>query len=828
MYIFLLWNNNIYATITLINNTKGIKIMTGHIYLDPSVSLEERVSNLISLLTTEEKIGFLHTQQAAVLRLGIRAYSVGGEGAHGLLVRRYYDAWPFGNSTVFPQPIGLSCTWDADLLHRVGDVIGNEARVWYEKDERARWLTLWFPTIDMERDPRWGRNEEAYGEDPYLAGKLAAALIKGVQGDDPFYIKAACAPKHFYGNNVEENRLSASTDISERVKREYYLRVFMYAFTEGKAMSLMTAYNEINGIPCILNPENLEIVKKEWGCEGFIVCDGDDLPQTVTHHKYCETNAEAIALSMKAGVDCFTDQVNEKIITAATEAYEKGLITEADIDLALKNIFNLRFRLGQFDPDELCPFTKITQDRLCCEEHSGIALEAARKSMILLQNDGILPINKDKCGKVLVIGDLAEKNLADWYSGRPPEAIAPLEAIREIVPEEKVITVGIHDKCAIYSDEESAWLRVYADGNISYDGDEHTRAIFEEIDWGFDSVSYRSIVSGKYLNMTSDRALSCRSDAVWGWFTHELFLRDEESGKFLPHSRLYGNRYNDEQNTEVDTLVSGLRSVKLTDGLDPAIEAASNADNIVVILGNHPLINGRECFDRPAITFPRRWTALLERLSAVNPNIVLTLVAGYPFAFPEESKLVRAVLYTSHGEQYAGKAIAETIFGEYNPAGRTSMTWYLSEDDLPDINDYDIINSPRTYMYFDKPVQYPFGFGLSYTEFEYKDMTAIFDGEDFMITCKVSNTGECSGDEVVQLYATMHDMPVKAPVKQLCGFSRINLAPGETEIVSFIVPGNELRLFDEKENAFSMIPDEITFSIGSSSSNIKLTEVVYK
>ena len=801
--------------------------MSYQIYLDPSAPLEERVSDLISKMSLTEKISFLYTDQKAIPHLNIGTYSIGGEGAHGLLVRRHLDMRPYGKSTIFPQPIGLSCTWDTDLMHRVGDVIGNEARVWYEKEDRSRWLTLWFPTIDMERDPRWGRNEEAYGEDPYLVGKLSAALIRGVQGDDPFYIKTACAPKHFYGNNVEENRLSVSSDMSERLKHEYYQRVFKYAFMEGKAISLMTAYNEINGIPCVVNPEVLDIVKGEWGCEGFIVCDSDDLPQTVTDHKYCESNAEAIALAMKAGVDCFVDQNEENIIAAATEAYEKGLITEADIDLALTNIFKLRFRLGQFDPDELCPFTRITQDQLCCEEHSNTALEAARKSIVLLQNDSILPLDKTGCGRTLVIGDIAEANFADWYSGRPPEAIAPIAAIKEILNNDSVMSVKIHDTCAIYNDIETGWLRVDENGDVSYDGDEHTRTVFEEIDWGFNSVSYRSVTSGKYLNLTSDRSLACRSDDVWGWFTHELFLRDESTGRFLPHGHLYGDRYNEEQLEFIADMISALRIEKLSDGLTPAVEAAENAETIIVVLGNHPMINGRECFDRSSIKFPQRWTTLLARLSAVNPNIVLSLIAGYPYAFPEEAKLARAILYTSHGEQYVGKAVAETIFGKYNPAGRLSMTWYLSEADLPDINDYDIINNPRTYMYFEKPVQYPFGFGLSFTEFEYSKASVIYDGNDFTITCNVSNIGERSGDEVVQLYATMHDMPVKAPIKQLCGFSRIDLAPGETEVVSFFVPGNELRLFDENDNAFSITPDFITFSIGSSSTDIRLTEEIH-
>ncbi|MDR2572720.1 MAG: hypothetical protein LBD23_20830, partial [Oscillospiraceae bacterium] len=346
-------------------------------YMDPSLSLEERVSDLVSQMTLDEKVCFLQTRHPAIERLGIKEFKVGGEGAHGLLVRGPLDQRPYGNSTVFPQPFGFSCTWDVDLMKRVGAVIGDEARIWNEKDNRTQWLTPWFPTIDMERDPRWGRTEEAYGEDPFLVGKLSVALIKGFQGEDPFYLKAASAPKHFYGNNVEANRASASTNIGERVKREYYLRVFKYAFTEGRAASLMTAYNEINGIPCIVNPEVLNIVKGEWGCEGFIVCDGGDLPQTVTHHKYCETNAEAVALSMKAGIDCFVDMDAERIIGAAKEALSKGLMDESDVDRAVTNIFKVRFRFGQFDPDEMCPFNNMPQERLCGKEHSDVALEAS-------------------------------------------------------------------------------------------------------------------------------------------------------------------------------------------------------------------------------------------------------------------------------------------------------------------------------------------------------------------------------------------------------------------------------------------------------------------
>ncbi|MCL2031047.1 MAG: glycoside hydrolase family 3 C-terminal domain-containing protein [Oscillospiraceae bacterium] len=795
-------------------------------YLDPARPLGERVSDLIARMTAEEKTGLLPTRQRAVPRLGVPAYSIGGEGAHGVLVRRGWEQTPGGVSTVFPQPVGLSCTWDADLLERVGAVIGDEARVWYEKDGRSRWLTLWFPTIDMERDPRWGRTEEAYGEDPFLAGKLAAALIRGGQGGHPFYVKMACAPKHFYGNNTEEGRLSVSVSLGERVKREYYLRVFQYAFTEGGALSLMTAYNEINGVPCILNPEVSAIVKGEWGCEGFVVCDGDDFRQNVTHHRCCETLAQSLALSLKAGVDCITDRDPQLVVDAAAEALALGLITEADVDRALTNILKVRFRLGQFDPDELCPYTAIPPERLCCAEHSAIALEAARKSVVLLQNDGILPLDPETCGRVLVLGDLAGTNMADWYSGRPPRAVAPLEAIRALLPEDRVEYVSAHDLCAIYHEGEGGWLRADTEGNVTCGG-QAERSVFEEIDWGFGSVAYRNVKTGKYLCVRPDCTLGCTSDRVWGWFTMELFFREEETGRFLPHAQTFNDRFDDAQKAAVDGTVSRLRRELLTDGLSLAAGAAARCDTVIAVLGNHPLVNGREGFDRPDIAFPARWTRLLERLGAVNPNLVLALVAGYPYAFAGEAEGLRAAVYLSHGEQWAGTALADVLFGRYNPAGRLSMTWYRSQDDLPDINDYDIINSPRTYLYFEGPVQYPFGHGLSYTSFDYASLGVERDGEGgYAVSCAVRNAGPRDGEEVVQLYVTLGGVPVKSPRRRLAGFARVPLRAGEIKTVRFSVPPEELVLFDEAANAFSLRPASIVFAAGASSADIKLTEVV--
>lgn len=795
-------------------------------YLDTSLPLEERVSDLISQMTLDEKLSQIQSRQKAIPRLGVEDYHICAEAAHGLLVRGLQDPWPNGLSTVFPQPIGLSSTWDTDLLFRIGNVISDEARVWYKKDNRKRWLTLWFPTIDMERDPRWGRNEEAYGEDPFLVGKLAAALIRGTQGEHPYYIKAACAPKHFYANNVEEGRGSASSDFGERLKHEYYLKVFKHAFIEGKTHSLMTAYNEINGVPCIVNHEVKNIVKGDWGCEGFIVCDGDDLTQTVTLHKWCDTNAEAIAAALKAGVDSFTDRSEQRVYDAALEAINKGYITENDIDKALTNIFKIRFRLGQFDPEEMCPYNTISQDRLCCKENSETSLEASKKSIVLLKNDGILPLSPQSGEKLLIIGDLAEKNMADWYSGLPPVSITPKEAIIGQVGLNAVKTTGYHDLCSIYDKNKKAWLRVDLDGNVIFDGNEQTRSVFEEVDWGFNCVSYKETLSGKYLNLQPDLSLGCFSGEVWGWFTQEIFLRDEITGKFMPHGELQFGRFNDDELKKIASLTSGLSREIISDRLVEVVNASKEADTVLLFLGNHPLVNGRECFDRPSIYFPARWTKLINAISSVNKNIVLSLISGYPYAFPGELDSLRAVLYTSHGEQYIGTAISDAIFGKYNPAGRLSMTWYQSEDDLPDMNDYDIINSPRTYMYFDKKVQFPFGHGLSYTTFDYSNLHIKSNDGDYLVSCDVKNIGSVDGDEVVQLYVSFEGVPVKAPIKKLCGFSRVNIKSNETTTVTFNVPSEEVRLYCESDRSFSIIPKQIKFMIASSSENIQLEKTI--
>ncbi|MMZ59181.1 Xylan 1,4-beta-xylosidase precursor [compost metagenome] len=397
---------------------------TGYPFQDTSLPLEERVNDLVSRFTLEEKVELMVQYQAAVERLGVKAYKHGTEAAHGM-------AW-LGEATGFPQPIGLGCTWDTELMKRIGSVIGDEARGFYRRNPEINGLTLWAPTVDLERDPRWGRTEEAYGEDPILTGKLASALIQGIQGDHPVYLKAVATLKHFIANNNEVGRGDASVSIDPRNMREYYLKAFEIPFKEGGAQSMMTAYNAINGVPANLSLDVKAIVKQEWGMDGFVVSDAFDVTGTVRDHGYLDTYKEAVARSVKeGGIDSITDD-SVVIKQALREALEEGLLAESDLDTALRNTFRVRFRLGEFDPEEGNPYAAIDESVILRPEHAELSREAAAKAAVLLKNDrGLLPLQADALRKIAVIGPLGDIVYRDWYSGSLPYAITPLQGIRE-------------------------------------------------------------------------------------------------------------------------------------------------------------------------------------------------------------------------------------------------------------------------------------------------------------------------------------------------------------------------------------------------------------
>jgi beta-glucosidase len=803
-------------------------------YQDNLASLEDRVQDLLGRLTLEERLGFLPVIQAAVPRLGIGKYNAEAEGAHGVVVR---DG---GKATVFPQPQGLSCTWDRALLGEVGRVIGDEARGYFDVSNHGGYLSLFCPTIDMERDPRWGRNEEAYGEDPFLAGKLAAELIRGIQGDDPFYVKAVATPKHFYANNFERDRGFTDSVLSPRTKHEYYLRVFSYAFTEGRALSVMTAYNRVNGIPAMLNPEMNTLLRDQWGCEGYFITDAGALWLTVAAHKYLPSFAETFAQALRAGMNVFLNPA-DLVLQAAREALEKNLVSPADIDGAITPTLRVRFRLGHFDADpSKNPYAGITRAVLCSEANTAAARRAAREAVVLLKNDGILPLSREKTARIAVIGQLGDENMPDWYSGNPPYEVSPLAGIGRAFPQSTVVYADGCDTCGFLHKKTGAWLRVQSDGSVGLDGTEEDRAIFRVSDWGYGGFGFRNIQNKKYLTTTVEGELACGSDALWGWCTRELFFCREN--RFLPEEAqggpettgiatrrgdsVYNKPYEAGALQKINALLAELEIVRLSDGLAEAAETARGADAAVVVLGNHSLVGGRECIDRDTLDLPARMASLLETVSRANPATVLSIIAGYPYAIKPQERYARGILYTTHGAQEVGAALGEVLSGDYNPAGRLSMTWYLDDRDLPDLNDYDIITNKCTYLYYDKPVLYPFGYGLSYTTFAYDKLAAAREDGGVRVSFSLKNTGSRGGDEVAQVYAASKRRDLPRPRRQLCGFDRIYLEPGEEKSLSFTVALKDLAYYDEKTGILAADRGDYSFEIGPNSEDIRASQTI--
>ena len=762
-------------------------------YQNHNLPLEDRVNDLISRFTLDEKIELMCQYQAEIPRLGVKKYKHGTEGAHGI-------AW-LGEATVFPQNTGLACTWNPELMHNIGSVIGDEARIYFQRDPAINGLTVWAPTVDMERDPRWGRTEEAYGEDPHLTGRLSTELVKGMQGDHPFYYKTVATLKHFYGNNNEIDRGSASVSIDPRNKWEYYLKAFEPAFREGGAGSMMTAYNGINGTPCNLNHEVNEIVKGRWGMDGFVVGDAGDVLGTVMDHGFLQSYAEAVAGSIKAGIDSITDD-QDISLRAIRDALQQGLLEEEDLDHALRNTFRVRFRLGEFDPAEVNPYSYVPESKLCAPEHAALSLTAARESIVLLKNDGLLPL-RHEAGPIAVIGPLADEALTDWYSGTPAYRVTPLQGMKQKVDGKSIHFNSGLDRIVIRSAATGKYVGVASGDKAALVADRtdvQDAEVFERTDWGWGSVTLRSLSLGKYVTETDDGELTATAQYARGWFVKEVFGFDESTNGSFSMKSWEGKHITV---NEKQQLIRGGKGASPTateetfiieviqDGIGQAVHAAKSSEHAIVIVGNNPFINGKETTDRPDITLPSYQQELIRAVYKANPNTVVVIVGSYPFAVNWENENIPSIIYTSHAGQELGHAVADVLFGDYNPAGRLNMTWYKSVSQLPDLMDYDIIKGKRTYQYFDGEVLYPFGHGLSYSSFQYRDVslnrTMINSDESVEVSVKVRNTGELAGDEVVQLYVSADASRVERPLKTLKGFRRLHLQAGEEETLTIRV-----------------------------------------
>lgn len=808
-------------------------------FQNTDLSLSERMEDLIGRLTLEEKAGFVSAKQIGVERLGIGEFNIGCEIARG-----YVGRTPEEPSTVLPQPIGMAAMFNPDLMYQLGELAGNETRV-YSKNENMGRLMLFGPTVDMERDPRWGRTEEAYGEDPYLTGRMSTEFTKGLKGEDPFYLRSVPGLKHFCSNNNEKDRGRCSANLEPRTKHEYYYKAFRPSVTEGGAMSVMTAYNEISGVPALLNPDLKTILKEQWGL-GYVVSDGADFVANVNDHHYVDNHVESIALAIKAGADVMLDQA-DVVQWSVLEAIKKGLLSEAELDESIKRTLSIRCRLGEFDAEaDKNPYANLPASLVNCSKYKELNKQAAREQVILLKNDGILPLKKEKTKKLAIIGPLADKNYMDWYTGYSDYNITVLQCLKELMGEDKITYDNAYDYIAIKSRATGNYLSVKEGEEVVADSkDIGTAETFEYHDWDFGSQNLLSLKNHKFIK--EGQEIKAAGINTYEWFVREWLKIKNYSDSTEQEGALLIDTWNnlhvrtDEKGkltTSNDLQISESRKFTketLSSGIARAVKLAEESEYAIVCVGNDPLQVAREGYDRPDLVLPKHQSDLIKAVHSVNPNTIVIIISSYPYAVNWEQKNIPAMLYTSHAGPELGQAIADVLLGAYNPAGRTPLTWYKSVQELPDIMDYDIIKNDMTYLYYKETPLYPFGYGLSYSTFRYTQLKIETITKDdsckntpfLKVKVSIMNTSEHGGDEVVQLYFRKENPRVKRPIRQLCGFQRIHIEPKEEVQVEFIIKESDLEYYDVTREKFCVEAGEYTFMVGPNCMDAAIRETLW-
>ncbi|MET9225718.1 glycoside hydrolase family 3 C-terminal domain-containing protein [Lentzea sp. NPDC003310] len=780
-------------------------------FRDRALSRRERVDDLLHRLTPEERIAMLHQYSPAVPRLGLGAFRTGTEALHGV-------AW-LGTATVFPQAVGLGATWDPELVRRVAEATSVELRAFHHHRTPASGtgphsLQAWAPVLNLLRDPRWGRNEEGYSEDPVLTARLGTAFCRGLAGEHPRFLRTAPVLKHFLAYNNEDDRCVTSSGVRPRVLHEYDLAAFRPVIASGFATGVMAAYNLVNGRPCHVSP--LLGVLRGWsGRELFVVSDAEAPSNLVDPEHYFDDHAEAHAAALRAGIDSFTDHGEDSAtpVGRLRKALERGLIDQADVDRAVRRQLELRFRLGEFDPEH-DPYAGTGPDVVDCPAHRALALRAATESVVLLRNTGLLPLTAPR---IAVIGPLADVVFEDWYSGTLPYRMTVASGL-EAVHDGPVVVAEGADRVALRSRTSGELLG---------------KTAFDVVDWGDGVLTLRSAETGRYLGLTDSTPVADR-DEIKSWEVRETFrLVPAEDSVLLQnvHTGLYA--VVDPLDGRVTVTAASRDDAEwwekevLHDGTTRAIEAAMSANVAVVVLGNHPLIHGRETEDRVGIALPAAQEALLRRVREVREDTVLVVMSSYPYALDWADENVPAILWTSHGGQEVGRAVAAVLLGHAEPAGRLPQTWYRGGDPLPDPLDYDVIKAGWTYQYHRAAPLYPFGFGLSYTEFAWRDLFlssgTITPNAAVDVSVALDNTGRRTGAEVVQLYVRALDARYEAPRLRLADFRKVSLDPGESRVLTFRLGAGDLAHWDVGTGAFVVDPGRYEVLVGRSAEDVLLT-----
>ncbi len=828
------------------------------IYRDPAQPVEARVQDLVSRLTLEEKAAMLKNGTPGVPRLGIPKYDWWNESLHGVARA--------GEATVFPQAIGLAAMWDEALMQKIAHTIGIEARAKYNgargtKDEGARYygLTFWTPNINIFRDPRWGRGQETYGEDPFLMARTGVAFVKGLQGDDPRHLMAAACAKHFAVHSGPES-LRHDFDVSppEADFYETYLPAFEALVREGKVEAVMTAYNSIYGKPAPISPV-LYMLLAKWGFNGHITSDCGSITDLHTTYKVAADLGEAEAISLKAGLSIRCGEEPSQLV----EAVKRGQISEAEIDYRLGTLIRTQMRLGFYDPADRVSFSKIAPTENMAPAHTAIALESARKSMVLLKNDGTLPLQRAGLKRVAVIGPSADSVtvLLGNYNGKPAAPVTVLAGLKAALPGVQVdyahgcdyafLPTGRRPipRTGLRTGEYTGLMGDYFT-NANLEGTPAATRRDRPVSFDFakdklppgavaENMSVRwqgnliTMLDGNYqLTVKARGGIRLELDGqklIDDWTPGEktrTITRKLTENAVLPIKLEYFSS-------------DGPAAVSLewelpgaADGYDEALALAAQADAIVYVGGISAQLEGEEMTvdyegfhggDRTKIELPRVQEELLKKLKATGKPLVFVNLSGSAVAMPWADANVNAILQAWYPGQAAGTAVADVIFGDYNPAGRLPVSFARATEDLPDFKDY-TMTAGHTYRYQKKAPLYAFGHGLSYTTFSYAQLKVESDKHgQLAVSVDVTNTGKRDGEEVVQLYGVP---PAAREHQALCGFSRVALKAGEKKTVSFTVPATALRRWSAAKKDYAIPSGAWEIRVGGSSADIRQTAKV--
>ncbi|MGW0612356.1 glycoside hydrolase family 3 C-terminal domain-containing protein [Streptomyces sp. NPDC002788] len=797
-------------------------------FRNPKLSVDRRVDDLLARLTLDEKISLLHQYQPAIPRLGIRSFKTGTEALHGV-------AW-LGETTVFPQAVGLASTWDPALVKKVGSAVGDEARGFQQERPPGWGLNLWAPVVNPLRDPRWGRNEEGYSEDPYLTSAMATAYGTGLTGGDPDHLKTAPTLKHFLGNNNEVDRTTTSSDLRPRVLKEYEEPAFRPSIEADAATGVMSSYNLVNGRPATVNPALDDV--RAWTSHDLLNVTDAYAPNNLIgsgSQKYYDTLTEGNAATLKAGIDSFTtdDSNSARTTSAIKSAVSEGLLKESDVDTAAGHILNIRVRLGEFDPGG-GKYGSLDKSVINSPAHQKLARKAAADAAVLLKNSGAtLPLKASASQDVAVVGPLADTLYTDWYSGTLPYAVTPKEGIAAKLGTSVASSEGV-DRITLKNAESGRYVTAGTDADgeaLRESASGGAEARFDVFDWGAGIVTLRSAANGKYVGYNWSNFVNDQVQPN-GWFVQQQFALEEQAdGTYLLRyagyetrepwwsSPVYLGPTGDDGTLGLVAKAEAARYTKdvVRSGAEDAVAAVKNKDAAVVVVGSMPAINGRENDDREDMSLAPSQEALVKAVRAANPKTVVVVENSYPTTLGALQKEVPALLWTTHAGQETGNALADVLFGDVNPAGRLTQTWYESEADLPSILEYDNIKHDRTYQYFKGDPLYEFGYGLSYSSFRYGKLKRFDDGYEVAVT----NTGKRAGDEVVQLYTHQRVSRDKQPLKQLEAFQRVSLEPGQTKTVKLRLTTKDLAHWDVTRSKWVVESSTYDVLVGASSEDIR-------